>query len=81
LSWPRQAAQGVDDVVMYARDQGDWELVDINEDGTADSEDTVSVDSTGEWEREDVTLSQASDIFSIPGRYRIGVVEAPDVTD
>ncbi|WP_276260162.1 HVO_2072 family ArtA-dependent S-layer glycoprotein [Haloglomus litoreum] len=75
------AAPGVDDVAIYARDQGDWELVDVNEDGTADGDDTISVDSTGEWEREDVVLSQASDIFSIPGRYRIGVVEAEDAVD
>ena len=74
-----QAALGVDDVVVYARDQGDWELLDINEDGTLDAEDTISVDRAGEWERQDVVLSEASDIFSIPGRYRIGVVEAQDV--
>ncbi|NHN43040.1 major cell surface glycoprotein [Halorubellus sp. JP-L1] len=73
------AALGVDDVVLYARDQGDWELLDINEDGTLDAGDTLSVDSTGEWDRDDVVLSEASDIFSIPGRYRIGVVEAQDV--
>ncbi|MFC6954290.1 HVO_2072 family ArtA-dependent S-layer glycoprotein [Halorubellus litoreus] len=73
------AALGVDEVVIYARDQGDWELLDINEDGSLNADDTLSVDSTGEWEREDVVLSQASDIFSIPGRYRIGVVEADDV--
>ena len=72
------AAPGVDDVVVYARDQGDWELLDINEDGTLDDGDLISVDSAGEWEEEDVVLSQASDIFSIPGRYRIGVVEAQD---
>jgi len=74
-------APGIDDVVVYARDQGDWELVDIDESGQLDNDDTVSVDSTGEWEREDVVLSQASDIFSIPGRYRIGVVEAEDARD
>jgi major cell surface glycoprotein (TIGR04216 family) len=75
------AAPGVDNVAVYARDQGDWELVDINEDGSPDTGDTISVDSTGEWEEEDVVLSQASDIFSIPGRYRIGVVEAADAAD
>jgi major cell surface glycoprotein (TIGR04216 family) len=73
-----QAAPGVDDVFVYARDQGDWELVDVNEDGQLDESDAINVDSTGEWEQEDVVLSQASDILSIPGRYRIGVVEAAD---
>ena len=72
------AAPGVDEVAIYARDQGDWELVDINEDGTTDEGDVINVDSLGEFEEEDVVLSQASDIFSIPGRYRIGVVEAED---
>ena len=76
-----QAAPGVDDVFVYARDQGDWELVDINEDGTFDESDAVNVDSTGEWEQEDVVLSAASDILSIPGRYRLGVVEAEDARE
>ncbi|MEA5386481.1 HVO_2072 family ArtA-dependent S-layer glycoprotein [Haloarculaceae archaeon H-GB11] len=75
------AAEGTDDVAIYARDQGDWELVDINTDGEFNSEDTISVDADGEWEREDVTLSDASDILSIPGRYRVGVVEVEDVVD
>ncbi|WP_137286860.1 hypothetical protein [Halorussus salinisoli] len=73
------AAQGVDDVAVYVRDQGDWELVDINEDGELSQQDLISVDADGEWEERDVTLSQANDILSIPGRYRIGVVEAVDV--
>ncbi|WP_417750609.1 HVO_2072 family ArtA-dependent S-layer glycoprotein [Salinibaculum marinum] len=72
------AAPGVDSVAIYARDQGDWELVDINEDGNLNDDDAINVDSAGEWEEEDVVLSQATDIFSIPGRYRIGVVEAED---
>jgi major cell surface glycoprotein (TIGR04216 family) len=75
------AAPGIDNVVVYARDQGDWELVDTNEDGTFDDSDLIRVDSAGEWEEEDVTLSQATDILSIPGRYRLGVVEAEDARD
>ncbi|NHN58743.1 MULTISPECIES: hypothetical protein [Halorussus] len=73
------AAPGVDDVAVYVRDQGDWELVDINEDGELSQQDFISVDADGEWEERDVTLSQANDILSIPGRYRLGVVEAVDV--
>ncbi|USZ68397.1 hypothetical protein NGM10_01335 [Halorussus salilacus] len=73
------AAPGVDDVAIYVRDQGDWELVDVNEDGQFDQSDLINVDSDGEWEERDVTLSQANDILSIPGRYRFGVVEAEDV--
>ena len=75
------AEPGIDDVVVYARDQGDWELIDVNEDGSFDDSDLIDVDGTGEWEEEDVLLSQASDILSIPGRYRIGVVEAEDARD
>ncbi|WP_135826204.1 hypothetical protein [Halorussus ruber] len=74
------AAPGVDDVAVYVRDQGDWELVDINEDGELSQSDFISVDADGEWEERDVRLSQANDILSIPGRYRLGVVEAVDVT-
>lgn len=73
------AAPGVDDVAIYVRDQGDWELMDINEDGQFDESDLISVDADGEWEERDVRLSQANDILSIPGRYRFGVVEAEDV--
>jgi major cell surface glycoprotein (TIGR04216 family) len=75
------APPGIDDVVLYVRDQGDWELLDINEDGQLDNGDTLSVDSLGEFDREDVVLSEASDILSIPGRYRFGVVEAEDARD
>ncbi|WP_276301106.1 hypothetical protein [Halorussus lipolyticus] len=74
------AAPGVDDVAVYVRDQGDWELVDISEDGELNQQDLISVDADGEWEERDVRLSQANDILSIPGRYRLGVVEAVDVT-
>ncbi|MFC4450115.1 hypothetical protein [Halorussus aquaticus] len=73
------AAPGVDEVAVYVRDQGDWELADINTDGEFTQEDLINVDSDGEWEERDVLLSQASDILSIPGRYRIGVVEGDDV--
>ena len=75
------AAPGVDDVAIYVRDQGDWELVDVNEDGEFDEGDLISVDSDGEFEERDVTLSQANDVLSIPGRYRFGVVEAEDVRE
>lgn len=75
------AAQGTDDVAIYAREQGDWELLDVNEDGELDEGDLVNVDADGEWEQRDVVLSRASDILSIPGRYRFGVVEAEDVAE
>ncbi|MFC7044399.1 HVO_2072 family ArtA-dependent S-layer glycoprotein [Halobacteriaceae archaeon GCM10025711] len=66
------ATAGLDDVAVYARDEGDWELVELGNDNT------ISVDSDGSWERENVVLSDASDIFSIPGQYRLGVIDARD---
>jgi len=75
------AEPGIDDVALYARDQGDWELLDVNEDGDLDDDDLISVDADGEWEERDVRLSVASDIFAIPGRYRFGVIEAEDARD
>jgi hypothetical protein len=75
------APQGVDDVALYVRDQGDWELLDVDTDGQLNEEDLISVDADGEWEERDVRLSEASDILAIPGRYRFGVIEAEDARD
>ncbi|WP_255149673.1 HVO_2072 family ArtA-dependent S-layer glycoprotein [Halorarius halobius] len=72
------AQQGISDVALYARDQGDWELLDIDENGDLDEGDLIPVDADGEWEERDVRLSVATDIFAIPGRYRFGVIEAED---
>lgn len=72
------AQQGIDDVALYARDQGDWELLDVNENGELSEGDLISVDADGVWEEDDVRLSEATDIFAIPGRYRFGVIEAED---
>ena len=72
------APQGTDDVALYVRDEGDWELLDINTNGQLEEGDLISVDADGEWEERDVRLSQASDILAIPGRYRLGVIDAQD---
>lgn len=72
------ATPGVDDVALYARDQGDWQLLDLNEDGQFDDRDIVSVSTDGSWNEDDVELSRASDVFLIPGRFRLGVIDVRD---
>jgi major cell surface glycoprotein (TIGR04216 family) len=73
------ASRGIDDVALYVRFDDDWELLDLNEDGTFTGADAVTVAGDGDWEREDVTLSTASPRLSFPGQYRLAVVEADDV--
>ena len=75
------AARGIDEVALYVRNQGDWELLDLNGDGSFDDADTVTVDSDGNWQAEDVTLSEANSLLSFSGRYELGVVEARDITE
>jgi major cell surface glycoprotein (TIGR04216 family) len=72
------ATEGVDDVVVFAREGGDWELVTVN--GGAG----IEVDPDGTFSESDVTLSGTSDgnqLLSIPGSYRIGVVDRAGVDD
>nr|AKY04232.1 major cell surface glycoprotein [uncultured haloarchaeon] len=69
-------APGVDEVAIYARDQGDYELVQI------DGSDTVTVDADNTFSEDDVSLTDGdgpgNDLLSIPGSYRIGVIDASD---
>ncbi|QCP89616.1 major cell surface glycoprotein (plasmid) [Haloarcula marismortui ATCC 43049] len=70
------ANQGVDQVALYARDNNDYELIEI------DGSNTVSVDGDDTFSEEDVVLSQGSkggnSIVSLPGSYRIGVIDVQD---
>ncbi|EMA07285.1 cell surface glycoprotein [Haloarcula marismortui ATCC 33800] len=70
------ANQGVDQVALYARDNNDYELIEI------DGSNTVSVDGDDTFSEEDVILSQGSkggnSIVSLPGSYRIGVIDVQD---
>ena len=70
------APTGLDDVAIYARDEGDFELVEI--DGGPD----IAVDADGTFEETDVRLNdgdgEGNDILSLPGSYRIGVIDATD---
>jgi major cell surface glycoprotein (TIGR04216 family) len=70
------APTGMDNVAIYARDEGGFELVEI--DGELD----LAVDADGTFEETDVTLSTGNqpgnDILSLPGSYRFGVIDASD---
>jgi len=75
------ASRGIDEVALYVRNGDDWELLDVNEDGSLTRADTVSVAGDGDWEVEDVTLSAANRRLSFEGQYDLGVVEAADVAE
>jgi major cell surface glycoprotein (TIGR04216 family) len=68
------ATEGIDNVAIYARAGGDWELVEIS------SSNTISVDADGTFDAEDVRLSDGAkggnDLLSLPGSYRLGVLDA-----
>jgi len=68
------ATAGTDDVAIYARDGGDYELVFV------DGDRSVPVDANGEFEVEGVSLSRddgpGNELLSLPGTYRIGVIDA-----
>ena len=69
-------SEGTDGVVVYARDRGAFELVQLD--------DTVvsNVDADNTFEEEDVNLANAdnnrggNEILSLPGSYRLGVIDA-----
>ncbi|SEP30517.1 major cell surface glycoprotein, partial [Halorientalis persicus] len=64
-------SSGVDDVALYARSEGDYEFLT-----------TIDVDGDDTFEEEDIVLSDTddvgSDILSLPGTYRLAVVDATD---
>ncbi len=68
------ATGGTDDVAIYARNRDDYELVFV------DGDRSVPVDVDGEFEVEGVALSRddgpGNGLLSLPGSYRIGVIDA-----
>jgi major cell surface glycoprotein (TIGR04216 family) len=69
------ANEGTDDVALYARDNNDFELVEV------DGSETIEVDSDDTFEEEGVVISgdnNGNDILSLPGTYRLGVIDAQD---
>ena len=72
----RGTGEGADRVALYVRDGGDWYLL------TLDGRATTRVDSDGVWEARRVVLSREGDggrLLSIPGTYRLGVVDADEL--
>jgi major cell surface glycoprotein (TIGR04216 family) len=75
------AAEGINEVAIYARDNGRYQIVTV--DG---SDDVITVDGDNTFEEEDVTLSGegntgGNDILGLPGSYRIGVIDTNDIKD
>jgi major cell surface glycoprotein (TIGR04216 family) len=70
------APVGLDNVAIYARDEGDFELVEVG------GERDIAVDADGTFEETDVRLNEGdgggNDILALPGSYRIGVIDATD---
>ncbi|WP_353635358.1 HVO_2072 family ArtA-dependent S-layer glycoprotein [Halobacterium sp. NMX12-1] len=69
------ANEGTDDVALYARDNNDFELVEV------DDSKSIEVDSDDTFEEEGVVLSgdnNGNDILSLPGTYRLGVIDVQD---
>jgi major cell surface glycoprotein (TIGR04216 family) len=72
------ATPGADEVALYVRDNGDFQLIAIDGDAT------ISVDGDDTFSEEDIDLSSdvtnanGNDILSLPGTYRVGVIDAQD---
>jgi major cell surface glycoprotein (TIGR04216 family) len=70
------APADMDAVAIYARDEGEFELVEL------DGRNTTSVGADGSFDEEAVTLSrgafEGNDILSLPGTYRVGAIDATD---
>ncbi|WP_338740128.1 HVO_2072 family ArtA-dependent S-layer glycoprotein [Haloplanus salilacus] len=77
------ASEGIDDVSLYIRRDGEYKLIDLNGDSSG-TDGEIGVDADGTFEKEDVILSQGDDepgnnILSLPGSYRLGVIDTADV--
>lgn len=77
------ASPAVDDVLLYARDEDEFEAVDLDEDGSITDRDAIAVTEGGNWSEANVDLAEANDILNFPGQYDIGVIgaEAADKDD
>jgi major cell surface glycoprotein (TIGR04216 family) len=77
------ASEGIDDVAFYVRRQDDYRLLDLDGSASGGTRATVSVDADGTFEVEDVVLSEGNEagnrLLSLPGTYRLGVIDAADV--
>ena len=75
------ANEGIDEVAIYARNNQDYQLVQI------DGSPTIATEGDDNFEESDIVLggnldpddtSGGNDILSLPGTYRIGVISAQD---
>jgi major cell surface glycoprotein (TIGR04216 family) len=65
------ASPAFDSVSVYAREDGDWQLI-------GPSLRSINVRSDGTWSEEDVDLSDESPLLSVPDTVRIGVIQSED---
>ncbi len=73
------ANESVAEVAVYAQSGGDWQLLDVNQNGQFGADDAVAVDESGNWSVRNLVLSNANRMLSYPGNYRLGVVNASAV--
>jgi major cell surface glycoprotein (TIGR04216 family) len=75
--------EGVEDVAIYVRGGSDWERLDLDISDAGNTY-TIDVDSDNTFELEDVTLSDTdstdgNQLLSLPGSYKIAVVDFADL--
>jgi len=66
------ASTAFDEVAIYARDEGDYQL--LGDPGNPNSLDSIAVQGDGNWDESDVDLSRLSNVMNIPGTVRLGVI-------
>lgn len=76
------SATSSDEVAIYVRDSGDWEILDLDSQTSNGIRRTISVDADDTFEEEDVQLNRGdgggNQILTLVDSYRIGVIDADD---
>ena len=75
------ASPGIREVALYARERGDWHVIDLNGPGGG-TRLTISVASDGRFIERDVALSrgdaEGNELLSFVGTYQIAAIDAAD---
>lgn len=75
------ASPGIREIALYARERGDWQVIDLNGPGGG-TRFTVSVASDGRFIERDVALSrgdaEGNELLSFVGTYQIAAIDAAD---
>ncbi|MDX1745630.1 MAG: HVO_2072 family ArtA-dependent S-layer glycoprotein, partial [Halobacteriales archaeon] len=75
------ATPGIREVALYARERGDWYVIDLNGIGRG-TKFTISVGSDGRFLERGVTLSrgdaEGNELLSFTGTYQIAAIDAAD---